>query len=137
MRRFLLAWLPAAAVALGIIAASSVPSAALPTAPAIPYLDKLIHAAVYTLLAAAIARGLGLTTSLGAGQKIVLTVIIAVVFGISDEWHQSFVAGRQPSLGDLFADAFGALLGSVWAARRTTHRGNRGDRDGDHSLVSG
>ena len=37
--------------------------------------------------------------------------ILAVFYGISDEFHQSFVSGRTPSLVDLLADAVGALVG--------------------------
>ncbi len=48
----------------------------------------------------------GLTAS-----SAVLLWIVAVSYGMSDEFHQSFVPGRTPSLLDLLADAIGALVG--------------------------
>ena len=43
-------------------------------------------------------------------------VLLAVVYGATDEWHQSFVPGRTPELRDLFADAVGSAFGAsvVW-----------------------
>jgi VanZ family protein len=44
-----------------------------------------------------------------------------LVYGLLDEWHQSFVPGRDATLSDVLADAVGALLGVValaWIARR-------------------
>jgi len=33
------------------------------------------------------------------------------VYGISDEWHQTFVAGRDAAFGDVVSDWIGVLLG--------------------------
>jgi VanZ family protein len=38
---------------------------------------------------------------------------IAVAYGVTDEWHQSFVPGRHAELRDLRADAIGALAADV------------------------
>jgi len=38
------------------------------------------------------------------------TFLIAIVFALTDEWHQTFVPGRISSPYDLAADAFGILL---------------------------
>ncbi|MBI5947884.1 MAG: VanZ family protein [Chloroflexi bacterium] len=35
----------------------------------------------------------------------------AVLYGISDEWHQSFVPGRDAAILDVALDAVGAALG--------------------------
>jgi VanZ family protein len=40
--------------------------------------------------------------------------LLAIVFGISDELHQTFVPGRTASLRDVLIDAAGACLG-LWA----------------------
>ncbi len=34
--------------------------------------------------------------------------VIAVAYGASDEFHQSFVPGRTPAVDDVIADALGA-----------------------------
>jgi VanZ family protein len=49
---------------------------------------------------------------------------IAVLFAVSDEWHQSSVAERQGRLSDVLIDASGALLGlgGVWTFGRGSGR---------------
>lgn len=47
-----------------------------------------------------------------------VALIGAVLYGISDEWHQSFVPNRTPSVFDLLVDTIGATLAltivSLW-----------------------
>jgi VanZ family protein len=35
--------------------------------------------------------------------------MIGTAYGATDEWHQSFVPGRQADAADVLADALGAL----------------------------
>lgn len=44
-------------------------------------------------------------------------VLLAGLYGITDEYHQSMVPGRDPSWQDVAADFFGAALGQLvlWA----------------------
>lgn len=44
-------------------------------------------------------------------QAALIVVLFCVLYGASDEFHQSFVAGRDASLVDLSFDALGATLG--------------------------
>lgn len=46
---------------------------------------------------------------LSLGIKLVV-VLMCVLYGITDEYHQSFVPGRTPDLMDLRNDAIGAAL---------------------------
>ncbi len=39
-----------------------------------------------------------------------LTVVFCSLYGFSDEWHQSFVEGRQSDVFDWVADTMGAIL---------------------------
>lgn len=39
-----------------------------------------------------------------------LTVLTAFLYGLSDEFHQSFVPGRTPEISDLLVDTLAALL---------------------------
>jgi VanZ family protein len=70
--------------------------------------DKVAHALEYGGLGFLLGRGLG---------RPLPALWLAVLYGLSDELHQSFVPGREVSAGDLLADAVGALLG-VRASRR-------------------
>jgi len=76
--------------------------------------DKLIHAAAYALMAFLFwnaGRFHVVAHSQFTLEKLLLmTVIFCSLYGASDEWHQSFVAGRDASLFDWLADTLGALL---------------------------
>src|SRR5690606_15800676 len=80
---------------------------------------KVAHGLPYLLLSAFAALA-------PAGRPAL--ALLAVLYGISDEIHQSFVPGRFPDLWDLVADSAGALLGAwlaPWLAQRLAGRGGR------------
>ncbi len=56
-------------------------------------------------------------------------LVIAVIYGLSDEFHQSFVPGRNADLLDVITDAAGAAAG-LWAARRFRAGRSRGELPG-------
>jgi VanZ family protein len=39
--------------------------------------------------------------------------LIAVLYGVTDEWHQSFVPNRSAELRDLGSDAIGAFVAAI------------------------
>jgi VanZ family protein len=88
--------------------------------------DLLLHGGAYFVMALlavrALARGVREPASLGA---LVGGVAIAVVYGASDEWHQSFVRERMGSWLDLAFDALGAVAGGVTLAVFWHFRGGR------------
>lgn len=90
----------AALWALIIFTASSLPggSVGLPG----PW-DKLAHALTYAVLAWLLRK---------SGLAPAPALALAVLYGASDEWHQSFVPGRFVDAADLLADAVGASFGS-------------------------
>lgn len=45
------------------------------------------------------------------------TIIVGILYGLSDEIHQFFIPGRISSIEDFVADALGILLG-VWLFNR-------------------
>jgi VanZ family protein len=77
-----------------------------------PYLfqgeDKVVHAALYATLGATLMWGRARAAS---PPPVWVLVSLGVLYGASDEWHQMFVAGRDPSVGDWVADTVGVLLG--------------------------
>ena len=107
--------LPAPLVALAIFVLSAQPSVPLPKG--VFGADKIAHFIAYGVLAAAIA----LWPSRGAWRArpfrtAILVFALAALYGATDEFHQSFVPGRDMSAYDLLADAIGAALGATGGA---------------------
>ncbi|NOQ17566.1 MAG: VanZ family protein [Methyloprofundus sp.] len=74
-----------------------------------PHQDKLFHAGAYFILAAFALRALRhFTTSLST--LILLSLAFSSLYGLSDEWHQSFVPNRMSDVADWLADTVGAVL---------------------------
>jgi VanZ family protein len=84
--------------------------------------DWVTHGLVYlvlgVLLLRALSGGVGVPSS---APTALLAVLLATLYGVSDEWHQSFVPGRDSSAGDVAKDAVGASLG-VWLLHRRNAR---------------
>ncbi len=111
-----LRWLPALLMMAAIFAFSSIPSNAMPR---FGWMDLLVkkggHALGYALLALAYRHGLG---EKGGGRAGWLAWGLAAVYAASDEFHQSFVPGRNAALEDVLVDAAGAGLAmAVWNYR--------------------
>ena len=73
-----------------------------------PGLDKLVHVVLYAILGVSLAWSRWRTASTISGYQLVL---VGVVYGYLDEWHQSFVPGRFPSWEDGLADVIGLIIG--------------------------
>ena len=103
-------WGPLVIYMLSIYAMSARPvPEVLSSAP-----DKVMHLGAYFLMAILSVRAFAKGLLEPAGPGVLASgVALAVVYGASDEWHQSFVPGRDASLWDLGADAAGALLAGV------------------------
>ena len=80
--------------------------------------DKIVHAMEYAVLGILLFRAFRYASmEKMAIYASVLAVAVAVVYGVSDEVHQSFVPLRHPDGWDVAADAVGAFLGvRVWSA---------------------
>lgn len=86
-------------------------------------LDKEAHALLYAGLSALVVRALagGWKERVTSGVAA-LAGLVATAYGVSDEFHQSFVPHRQVEALDLVADAVGATLAAaacyVWSRTR-------------------
>lgn len=111
-------WLPAVALMSAIFTFSSTPSSGLPN---YGFWDTLVkkggHVAGYALLALSYWYWMGFDPKKGW-----LAWLLAVLFAATDEFHQSFTPGRNPSLKDVLVyDNLGALLAVLlggWVLRR-------------------
>jgi hypothetical protein len=70
--------------------------------------DKLVHLGLYLILGLLLAWG---KTRTGFAGPAILLLIMGAGYGALDEWHQSFVPGRDVSAGDWLADTAGVALG--------------------------
>ncbi len=91
--------------ALLIFIASSLPGGSV--AVASPW-DKLAHFGAYAVLAFSLRS---------AGAPASWAWFLAAAYGVSDEFHQSFIPGRTPCAADWLADALGALAGCVFKSK--------------------
>lgn len=95
----------------------------LPHAPG-PWFDlilkKLSHAFAYGILAWLYIRALRNGGSNATALRVV-SAGLALAYALSDEYHQSFVPGRNASLTDVAVDGIGAggvMLLDWWLRRR-------------------
>ena len=119
--RFLWCWLPPLAWMALIFVLSAQPD--LPGAPG-PWLDTLLkktgHALSYGLLAWLYWRALRQRFQATATLRVV-SAGLAVAYALSDEYHQTFVPGRNGRLSDVVVDGVGASAAmwlDCWLARR-------------------
>jgi len=84
-------------------------------------LDKLAHGFMYATLAAAILYAAPRKAQLLQPWRTgVLIVFFCLLYGMTDEYHQSFIPGRVPSVGDIIADVAGAsFLVYLWLRYRS------------------
>ncbi|MBS3963251.1 MAG: VanZ family protein [Methylomonas sp.] len=74
--------------------------------------DKVMHAGAYFVMALLAWRALR-HAGLSGKLTLILAALFCSLYGISDEWHQSFVPGRNPDVTDWLADTVGAVGGVV------------------------
>jgi VanZ family protein len=113
--------LPAILWACLIFAASSVASSQIPDLSIFRF-DKVIHFGIYFILALLIYRAFRNQDRFPALARhaLLFTLAAIVLYGASDEFHQSFVPGRDCDIFDLLADAAGGvmLIALVWIKER-------------------
>ena len=103
-------WLPVLAWAALIFAFSSVPDLGTGLGGWDLVLRKLAHATEYAVLGALLVRATG---------RSGLAFALGVLYAISDEWHQTFVAGRLGAPLDVAIDAVGVACGVfLWQTLR-------------------
>jgi VanZ family protein len=103
----ILRWLPSIAVMAVIFGFSSIPSKEMPGfGPWDLVVKKGAHMLGYGLLAMAYWYALRFCHS-----RWWQALLLAVIYAITDEFHQAFVPGRNPSWGDaIMIDGSGAMM---------------------------
>jgi VanZ family protein len=105
-------WLPVVACMLAIFYVSSVPGKNIPSL--FKFQDVAFHFLIYCILGLFFSRALKNTYKGISYEKIfIFTVVFGVLYGISDEFHQSFTPLRFVSGFDVFIDGIGSCAGGV------------------------
>ncbi len=117
-------WIPAIGMMAAIFLLSSL------TAEQIPFFgryDLLVkkgaHATGYALLG--VAYYYALPGRLAPAYRAVLSFLMALLFALSDEFHQSFVLGRHSALRDVAIDSLGAALALLAATLYSSNSNSR------------
>ncbi|HEU4685057.1 MAG TPA: VanZ family protein [Nitrospira sp.] len=80
--------------------------------------DKLLHVMEFALLAGLCYRAFRWAGgSFAARRAVVLAIVTASGYGLTDELHQWFVPLRESSWMDWIADTIGALVGAAGWSR--------------------
>ncbi len=109
-------WVPVVlyAGAIFFLSAQSHPEEQLPSFLFKHVSDKILHAVEYGILALLCYRAFRWSAGpTVARQAVVLAIVTASFYGITDEVHQSFVPLRESSWKDWLADTIGAIIGAM------------------------
>ena len=76
-------------------------------------IDKLYHFIEYAILGGLVARAFVKAKPAIVPSRWVwyVVAVFSILYGASDEWHQTFVPGRFATLADWVADVLGSIGG--------------------------
>jgi VanZ family protein len=109
MVRVLTRWMAVVCWMGVIFALSAIPSLASPFEPIYDFvLRKAAHVTVYVVLTLLVYGALRPHMARSA-RAWLLAMLIAVLYACSDEWHQTFVPGREGTVRDMVIDGIGVI----------------------------
>ena len=73
---------------------------------------KIAHFSIYTVVGF-LLMGLLSTYKLRDKWRMIITIVIGILYAISDEFHQSFSPGRSPKVTDVYIDTLGIIVGAL------------------------
>jgi len=112
LKRIGLYWLPLVLYCLAIFIQSSFKTPG--QVPDLPMIDKILHFVAYAIMGILFFRAYR-TLPIGNRQLllVLLSILSAGLYGISDEIHQHFVPFRNADSMDVLADFLGSIGGVV------------------------
>jgi len=103
-------WLPVVFWMVGIYFISGLPKSDVPEL--FPFQDVIYHLLAYAVLAFLFGRAFkNSSPGLAPRHILLLAAFFGSLYGVSDEFHQSFVPGRSASGIDLLMDTLGSIAG--------------------------
>ncbi len=109
--KYLKFWFPVFLYSVIIFGVSSIPNIQGP-AGNIPW-DKLVHVLEYMPFGFLLTRAIRRTQPSFSGPILIIVAFLSFLYGMSDEYHQIFIPGRDAALGDIIADTIGGALGGA------------------------
>jgi VanZ family protein len=109
-------WVPVVfyAGAIFYFSAQSHPEDQLPSFIFKQISDKVLHAVAYGILSFLCYRAFRWAAGPAAARlAVILAIVTASLYGITDEVHQAFVPFRESSWLDWLADTIGAVIGTM------------------------
>lgn len=109
-------WVPVVLYAgvIFFLSAQSHPEDQLPSFLLQEISDKVLHAVEYGILAVFCHRAFRWAAGPAvARQAVLLAIVAASLYGLTDEVHQAFVPLREASWQDWLADTIGAAIGAM------------------------
>ena len=122
LKLFAVNWLPLIIYCLAIYIQSDLPSPE--RLPSFPFSDKILHFLAYAVMGLLFYRAYQtLRIKDDRRMLILLSVVSATLYGISDEIHQYYVPFRDADILDAVANTLGALCGvylyHLWIVSRS------------------
>ena len=77
-----------------------------------PIVRKLAHFGIYTVLGIA-SMSFMATFNISKIRQAIITIIWGIIYASTDEFHQTFIAGRYGSVLDVLLDTSGVIFGVV------------------------
>ncbi|MDD5166322.1 MAG: VanZ family protein [Candidatus Omnitrophica bacterium] len=112
--RFIKYWLPVIIYAIFIFSVSSIPGTELPGL--FKGQDIVFHILGYAVFAFLINRALREYFSWRSRlMRLSWVFVIAIIYALSDEFHQSFIPYRLASWKDIVSDGLGIFIASIFS----------------------
>ncbi len=87
--------------------------------------DWILHGVEYGVFGFLLIRALeGSFEKKSRSFLFAAALLLGILYGVSDEWHQYFVPNRNSSAHDVAADGIGVFLGALIWVKRNPHAGN-------------
>lgn len=75
---------------------------------------KTAHFLEYAILFVLTCRGLNFTSGMSFRKKLLTSLIVTILYALSDEFHQTKVNGRTGKFLDIWVDSLGAIGGLLF-----------------------
>lgn len=81
-------------------------------------LRKIAHITEYWILTYLLLRAFNVTFAVSPKTIVLVSILTAVIYAMTDEFHQQFVPGRHGCLQDVFIDSIGIISCAIFFRKR-------------------